>query len=422
MYSKFFPSKRTLRTETRSRYSNTMPPVVCVSFKANGLPCTVNSSRRRHDTHPEHLHLCGTHKNTYSTLQTALGGHHTPGRCLAAGRRTIEGDDNRHVVRWCQHPAIEGGILCAAHELRRTTRLARARPPRAEIVRTLLNGFLEQDPLRPWDEVARVLVHAQEFTRAIRLQVAAMYYQAPQVGALEGPEWAARPLWRFNLYWRWVEDGQGGFPPNVNQQPVLPGPVPAPGPPGLAAIARDHQNVHTRVVSQQTNDSTAKLLAMSVPETQHTEKTLAKIWVSNPTINYSRFLQVVNDINRWFNTKDCRVVGDNLYRRLLRGLVANILSQKDIECKSELFRRLWEECYESVGMCCEGHISRLCNVLVGFDESFKPPVAFGEILQSKMAMIAGLDIAEEEKRRQANAFFDEYGTPAEERAAWLEAF
>ena len=87
-----------------------------------------------------------------------------------------------------------------------------------------------------------------------------------------------------------------------------------------------------------------------------------------------------------------------------------------------MYRRCWEECNEAVGMCCEGHISRLCNVLVGFDEAFQPPVPFGEILQSKMAAIAGMDVSEEEKRKLANAFFDEHKTPAEERTAWLDAF
>ena len=99
-----------------------------------------------------------------------------------------------------------------------------------------------------------------------------------------------------------------------------------------------------------------------------------------------------------------------------------ISSEKDDERKTEMFRRAWEECVEATGMCCEGHISRLCNVLVGFDEAFQPPVSFGELLQSKMSAIAGLDVPDEEKRRQATAFFDEHGTPAEERVAWLEAF
>ena len=99
-----------------------------------------------------------------------------------------------------------------------------------------------------------------------------------------------------------------------------------------------------------------------------------------------------------------------------------LFRSRDDERKTEMYKRAWEECYEAVGMCCEGHISRLCNVLVGFDEAFQPPVSFGELLQSKMSVIAGLDVSDEEKRRQATAFFDEYGTPAEERVAWLDAF
>ncbi len=166
-------------------------------------------------------------------------------------------------------------------------------------------------------------------------------------------------------------------------------------------------------------------MSVKVPETQQTEKTLALVWL--PTlvgtkVSYSNFIQVSSDINKWFNTKTCRAKDDNLYRKLLRGLVALIISEKDEERKSEMYRRCWEECNESVGMCCEGHISRLCNVLVGFDEAFQPPVSFGEILQSKMATIAGMDVTEEEKRKLATAFFDEHKTPEADRTAWLDAF
>jgi hypothetical protein len=73
-------------------------------------------------------------------------------------------------------------------------------------------------------------------------------------------------------------------------------------------------------------------------------------------------------------------------------------------------------------MCCDGHISRLCNVLVGFDEAFAPPVPFGEILQSKMAAIATQDISTDEKVQQATAFFNEYAVPEADRTAWLDAF
>jgi hypothetical protein len=201
--------------------------------------------------------------------------------------------------------------------------------------------------------------------------------------------------------------------------PLIPDPL---LPAGLAGFVRDAQNVHTRVVAEQTNAATAMLLSYVVAEDQQTEKRLALEWLASSGVRYATFLAVAADINRWFNTPDCRTMGDNLYRRLLRGLVARLRSESDKECAAELFKRAWEECVESVGLCCEGHISRLCNVLVGFDDAFQPAVPFGEILQSKMSAIAAMDLPDDEKRRQATAFFDEHKTPAADRVAWLEAF
>jgi hypothetical protein len=191
----------------------------------------------------------------------------------------------------------------------------------------------------------------------------------------------------------------------------------------LRQIARDAQNVHVRVVSEQTNRATETLLAVVVPDTQQTERDLAIVWLTGfRGLPYPAYLRVANDMHRWFNVKDCRAPDDSLYRKLLRGVVAWIGAEKDAERKSELYRRLWEECSEAVGLCCEGHLSRLCNTLVGFDDAFQPAVPFGEILQSKMAAIAAMDVSDDEKRRQATAFFDEHKTPSADRVAWLEAF
>ena len=199
--------------------------------------------------------------------------------------------------------------------------------------------------------------------------------------------------------------------------------LPPAGGGALRQIAQDAQNVHVRVVSEQTNRATAALLAVVVPDTQQTERDLAVIWLTGfRGIPYASYIRVAIDMHRWFNVKDCRAPDDSLYRKLLRGVVAWIGAEKDAETKSELYRRLWEECSESVGLCCEGHLSRLCNTLVGFDDAFQPTVPFGEILQSKMAAIAAMDVSDEEKRRQAVAFFDEHKTPAADRVAWLDAF
>lgn len=233
----------------------------------------------------------------------------------------------------------------------------------------------------------------------------------------------------FMMRWDWVVAGRVAPEPVEIPLGALPdpfGPPPPPRParavPELARIAQDSQNVHTRPVTQQTNDSTDKLLAIPIPDTQNTERQITLAWLSchYPT-SHHQYLRVAVDVNKWFTTKTCRIENDLLYRRLLRGLVAHIEKQPEL-IRKELYKRLWEECLESLNMCCEGHISRLCNVLVGFDESFKPPVSLGEILQDKMAMIARMDIPDDMKRTHARAIMEELGVPEPDRAAWLDAF
>jgi hypothetical protein len=82
---------------------------------------------------------------------------------------------------------------------------------------------------------------------------------------------------------------------------------------------------------------------------------------------------------------------------------------------------MYEECRESLEMCIDGHISRLANVLVGFDENFKPPVSQGELVQNRISAIGAMNVQPDEKTRLATAFFEEIGLPSDQRTAWLEA-
>jgi hypothetical protein len=131
-------------------------------------------------------------------------------------------------------------------------------------------------------------------------------------------------------------------------------------------------------------------------------------------------MYVMNDVNDWYSRSTIREAGDRLYGRLLEGLWALIDRQPSL-VKNELINRLWQEMVESVGMCSEGHISRLINVMVGFDENFKPPVSLGEVIQTKIAAIAMLNISATDKLSRARALMTELGLPPAEQAAWLEA-
>ena len=146
------------------------------------------------------------------------------------------------------------------------------------------------------------------------------------------------------------------------------------------------------------------------------------MWLQMNLDSWPNVVQVGDDMWRWYTTRTCRTTDDKLYKRALDGLYRTIRDTPQEEMRRELYKRAWEECLESVGMCCDGHISRLCNVLVGFDDAFAPPVPFGELLQARMSSIAAMEIETDEKVRQATAFFNEFAVPEAERAAWLDAF
>ena len=202
-------------------------------------------------------------------------------------------------------------------------------------------------------------------------------------------------------------------------------PEPPPVPRGLAVLARDNQNVHTREVNQQTEDGIRRLCATPVMPIQDTRKTLVGVWCTTVPDGWEKIYATYRDVEKWFGTKHCRTAHpqepDNLYYKTLRGLVAYILKVDNSETRTELFKRAYEECRESVGMCCDGHLARLVNVLVGFDDAFKPPVSQGDLIQNRMSAINAMSVPPEEKVRLANTFFTELGIGVDERAPWVAA-
>ena len=191
----------------------------------------------------------------------------------------------------------------------------------------------------------------------------------------------------------------------------------------LEGFSRDTQNIHTRVVTQQTNTALDILLNTDVPSDQNT---LAEtIWcfrtlVTNDHIKTSRteMTQVDRDMKRWYRTETCRMEGDFLYKRTLDGLWAKI---KTSSLRHELEIRLWQEMVDSLGMCSDGHISRLTNVLCGFDDAFAPELSPAEKLQNRMAVIAEMEGGIILQVATAVAAFKELNIPEEQWEAWIDA-
>jgi hypothetical protein len=181
----------------------------------------------------------------------------------------------------------------------------------------------------------------------------------------------------------------------------------------LHALSLDAQNVHTSAVNRQTSDALTLLLETEVPPRPCTLAAIKHAWQDRPGRS-----AVVRDMDQWYSTSQCRGDGDWLYRRAIDGLWIRIQSSPH---KDDLIGRLWEECSDAVGMCCEGHLSRIANVLVGFDMNVRADVPVGEILQQKIAAIAGMDLSIELKVGKAWVVLEELAVPMDQRIAWIDA-
>jgi hypothetical protein len=281
---------------------------------------------------------------------------------------------------WCARAVVAGDRLCAIHVDRRER---------------------EADTLRRQLEAHHAAVEAD---RPNVLARAAARAEAAAAGAA-----AVAELWeRMDAR----EARRQQFVAEVGHGVRLPPAQP------LERLARDTQNVHTAAVAKQTSEGEAKLLAVKTDGKGVGLKVLRTFAARGGTLH--QVMNVMNDVDHWYRQVNCRSMGDRLYSRVLEGLWT-LISEQSAERQKELHQRLWEEMNESVGMCCDGHISRLVNVMVGFDDAFKAPISQGEILQAKMAEIAGMSVETDVKLTYARTFMTELGMGAEEQVAWLEA-
>jgi len=397
----------------------------CMGIKGDGERCETHPPAPHVADHLPHLHFCRRHWRVYNR-RVEIRQQMPEARQLGLTHLQPRQCHKWNGHEWCERERDGESLLCVHHSqqhLRRQEGLRRRQEHRDRLI-ALEQHYRESVPAPTWRQVIDDLfMNHPQLTRADAHHIALNYFLQPVVFDLEFHE-----HWQFQLYWRWNINGRNGPPPDLTVRfvPQLQAPPVAyrvpPAAPTLAAISLDRQNVHTRAVSEQTNKGLEILLNAGRGFVMRSPEWMASRWLLRGYANWTDVVMVVNDMQRWYGTETCRTHRDWLYRTALNGLYMLIRKIENNETKTEVYQRVYEECKESVGMCCDGHISRLCNVLVGFDEAFAPPVPFGEILQNKMAAIAALEVDTDEKVRQAMAFFEEFAVPATERSAWLEAF
>jgi hypothetical protein len=194
----------------------------------------------------------------------------------------------------------------------------------------------------------------------------------------------------------------------------------------LKDIVQNEQSVHTIVVLKATNEGIGILSSVSVVPGQKTLAEIGAAWLlSRQDLRLEeesvvpQIKRVIADMHEWGKKSIVMHKTDNVYRKVLRGLWAKIKGSGPLY--AELVKRLWEECSEARGLCADGHVGRLVNVLVGFDEEFKSSITNKEYFQNNMSLIANSTAPLAFKIEQASKLMDELGMPEDERGVWLEA-
>lgn len=379
---------------------------LCIDYTKDRRRC---ANRAVHDDT-----RCGIHRQTYAAnVARANGVHHVQGTC-------VHFHPTNH---WCNQPAINNDTLCQAHHdnFQERNRAINQRHEEARLRRVTTNIVLAEYHVRgvPWHQAVDELWTREHLTEGVRSDVATRLFREHDVRV-------RIPLGPFEHifvdYVAWVRGGRVGDRPNTAlPDPVAPAAARAPE---LGRIALDRQNVHTRIVSEQTNKIQAKLFEKGGDTNKRLSqfpKMAIATWLMKGWLSFDRLPDLSRDLHRFYSLKMVRQENDYLYRRMFNAAATIIKNEPDRERQMELTRRLCEECVESIGMCAEGHLTRLCNVFVGFDDAFQPPVAVGELLQQKIAAISTMDVPLEERLKQARAVFAELHIPDAEQAPWVEA-
>lgn len=387
------------RSERCGTHKHWTPLVQCAAIKRDGRRCVVHALPGRT--------MCGTHKAQEPEAPAVPAPAPAPApadpevpscRVLISSRSSrmygLPCGQRTHLREIPAGPGAQPEFCCGMHQHKRATQLRR------QWVELDL-----QSATAVVEEVGggnRIVQNIVTFMRAVPMTVYSTDLALARQESMRRAR-AAMALWAAEVLRR----------PAANA-PVLQ---------GLARFTNDRQNVHTAEANAIVAEAN-KELADAVP----IEGSLKLIRTRFSERNFGTLAlrgQVYKDMKKWYTDRQVmRAVGqmevnDFAYKRLLDKVWGLIQKSKH---KDDLEQRLWEEAVDSLGMCTQGHMTRLANVLQGFEEAAEAPkveIPKGERLQTAMAQIA--ELPQNERESAARRVFAELEIPEDRQGSWLEA-
>jgi hypothetical protein len=220
---------------------------------------------------------------------------------------------------------------------------------------------------------------------------------------------AVRERWRLrNEQWQQRQAQQQGAFPNargfVDARP-------------LAQLAQDRQNVHTAVVVAKVKEIIQKVLQIPVPPEYETDtlKTSGEIILECGLSKQAAWQMMA----KYCGDEDVYELGRGIYARVLNSVWQYIKASPD---SADLKKILKAEMQDNIGMCAQGNLSRLCNILSGYMEGLIVDTkSKNELIGEQLAPLMEIDDYGARLER-AIAILQQHNVVGEEQTAWLIPF
>jgi len=184
----------------------------------------------------------------------------------------------------------------------------------------------------------------------------------------------------------------------------------------LANLANDRQNIHTTLVVQKVKEAVQKVLQILVPPEYQTEtlKTPGEIIMECKLSKQAAWQMMA----KYCEDADIYELGIGIYPRVLNSVWQYIKASPDAE---DLKKILASEMQDNIGMCAQGNLSRLCNILSGYLDGINAQVkSRNQIIGELLAPLMKIDNTHDRLKAALRILKENNVVDPDERNMWLE--
>jgi len=186
----------------------------------------------------------------------------------------------------------------------------------------------------------------------------------------------------------------------------------------LHNFVADNQNVHRAETVRMVTSTIEKVLKIEVPKayrwnTRVMSKTPGEI-IASCKLTVPAGMAMME---KYSKADDIYELGRGIYGRVLDSVWQFISKSDDKACLCAILRA---EMQDNIGMCMQGNLSRLCNVLAGYIDEIKITETASERLGREFPKLLEIEDVSE-RLTKARAILLEVALPSAEWSAWTDA-